>query len=142
MATWQFGPFDNDEAVEWCAALEEADPDQRAELTREALAKMASPAGVGTAEDAARAIAAAAVVLQALTGKPVSASAYSPHFLAERNDIQLDSGVRELAVRAIDVVLAVGSAWRIHWQADVEEEEAITVVEGLRNSLAHHGSTD
>ncbi|MFV2122939.1 DUF4259 domain-containing protein [Micromonospora sp. LOL_013] len=135
MATWQFGPFDNDEAVEWCAELECADPDQRAELTRAALAKLTSPVGVGTAEDAARAIAAAAVVLQALTGKPVSASAYSPRFLAGREYIQASPELRELAARALDAALAPGSAWRLQRHDDIEEEEAIAVVEQLRRGL-------
>ncbi|MFV2023152.1 DUF4259 domain-containing protein [Micromonospora sp. LOL_028] len=135
MATWQFGPFDNDEAVEWCATLEDADPDRRAELTREALVKVASPADVGTAEDAARAIAAAAVVLQALTGKPVSTSAYGPRFLAGREQIQASPELRDLAARALDAALAPGSAWRLQWHDDVEEEEAIATVEELRHAL-------
>ncbi|MFV2083416.1 DUF4259 domain-containing protein [Micromonospora sp. LOL_021] len=135
MATWQVGPFDNDEAVEWCAALEDADPDQRAELTRAAFAKLTSPVGIGTAEDAARAIAAAAVVLQALTGKPVSTSAYSPRFLEGQECIQASPELRDLAARALDAALAPGSAWRLQWHDDVEEEEAIAVVEQLRRGL-------
>jgi len=135
MATWQFGPFDNDEAVEWCAVLEHAVPDQRAELTRAALAKVVTPVGVHSAEDAARAIAAAAVVLQTLTGNPVSASAYSPRFLAGRECIRTSPELRDLAARALDIVLATGSAWRLQRHDDVEEEEAITVVEELRRGL-------
>ncbi|MFV2105899.1 DUF4259 domain-containing protein [Micromonospora sp. LOL_015] len=135
MATWQVGPFDNDEAVEWCAALEDADPDQRAELTRAAFAKLTSPVGVGTAEDAARVIAAAAVVLQALTGKPVSTSGYGPRFLTEKGHIQVSPKLRDLAGRALDAALAPGSAWRLQWHDDVEEEEAIAVVEQLRRGL-------
>ncbi|WP_326551285.1 DUF4259 domain-containing protein [Micromonospora sp. NBC_01813] len=137
MATWQFGPFDNDEAVEWCAALEATEPDLRAELVRATLAMASSSAGTLTGDEAARAVAAAAVVLQMVTGRPVSKSAYSPQLVGE--DVQVGPEVRHLAVRALDVVLAVGSVWRQLWHDDVEEDEAIAVVETLRRALLSSG---
>ena len=37
MATWQLGPFDNDDAVEWCDELERKPADQRPALVRRTL---------------------------------------------------------------------------------------------------------
>ncbi|RLQ01046.1 DUF4259 domain-containing protein [Micromonospora sp. BL1] len=136
MAVWQLGPFDNDDAVEWCGALEASAPDQRTEHLRQALAAAVASGSNLTAGEAARAVAAAATALQSLTGAPASNSAYAPWFLVGRGDIQVSSSLLDLATRALDVVLTDGSAWRHRWAGDVEEEEALSVVEDLRRRLA------
>ncbi|MGQ5263304.1 DUF4259 domain-containing protein [Micromonospora sp. ZYX-F-536] len=135
MATWQLGPFDNDDAVEWCDAIEAAPLDQRAELLRVTLAVAAAGRNL-TAGEAARAVAAAATALQSLSGVPFSNSAYAPRFLFDREAMAVDSSIRDLAVRALGEVLAEGSAWRLRWADDIEEEEAIAVIESLRTHLA------
>ncbi|MGC4773616.1 DUF4259 domain-containing protein [Micromonospora sp. DT44] len=135
MATWQLGPFDNDDAVEWCGALEDTVPDQRTLFVRQTLEAAVLAAGVLTPEDAAQAIAAAATVLQSIAGTPPSDSAYAPRFLG-LHDIQATSQLRDLATRALDAVLARGSAWRLRWAEDIEEEEAFGVIEELRINLA------
>ena len=134
MATWQLGPFDNDDAVEWCDALEAAPLDQRAELVRNTLT-VAVAGRDPTAGEAARAVAAAATALQFLSGVPFSSSAYAPRFLSGREAVAVDSSIRDLAVRALDEVLANGSAWRLRWAGDIEEEEALAAVEILRSHL-------
>ncbi|MEU7570081.1 DUF4259 domain-containing protein [Micromonospora sp. NPDC049240] len=133
MATWQLGPFDNDDAVEWCDALEAAPLDQRAELVRNTLAVAVAGRAL-TAGEAARAVAAAATALQSLSGMPFSNSAYAPRFFG-RGALAVDSSIRDLAVRALGEVLANGSAWRLRWADDIEEEEALAVVESLRSHL-------
>ncbi|MFF0118224.1 DUF4259 domain-containing protein [Micromonospora arida] len=136
MATWQLGPFDNDDAVEWCGRLENTAPGQREAVVRRTLDR-AVVAGPSLApEDAAQAIAAAATVLQSTAGTSASDSAYAPRFLLGREDIQVTPPLRSLATRALDAVLAHGSAWRLRWADDVEEEEAFGVIEELRNRLA------
>ncbi|MFI6229909.1 DUF4259 domain-containing protein [Micromonospora echinospora] len=137
MATWQFGPFDNDDAVEWCGVLEAATPDQRSTITCLALDAAAVSTGrTPTANEAARAVAAAAVVLQSLTGRAVSDSAYAPRSLMSREDIKGEPPLRDLAIRALDAVLSDGSTWRRRWADDIEEEEALAVIENLRRNLA------
>ncbi|MGC4761391.1 DUF4259 domain-containing protein [Micromonospora sp. DT46] len=135
MATWQLGPFDNDDAVEWCGILETTAPAQRTELVRDVLEAVVSSGPALPAGEAARAIAAAATVLQSLTGAPASDSAYAPRFLLGRRDIRVSPSLQALAMRALDVVLANGSTWRQRWADDVEEEEALAVIEELRLSL-------
>ncbi|MGW5666681.1 DUF4259 domain-containing protein [Micromonospora sp. NPDC003776] len=134
MATWQLGPFDNDDAVEWCDALEAAPLDQRVELVRDTLSVAVAGRAL-TAGEAARVVAAAATALQSLSGVPVSNSAYAPRFLSGAGAMAVDSSIRDLAVRALDEVLANGSAWRLRWADDVEEEEALAVIESLRSHL-------
>ncbi|MGW0432345.1 DUF4259 domain-containing protein [Micromonospora sp. NPDC003197] len=136
MATWQLGPFDNDDAVEWCGALEAAAPDQRADLVRRTLEAAVSAGHALTVDQAARTVAAAATVLQSLTGAPPSDSAYAPRFLLGRADIRVGPSLRDLAARALDVVLADESTWRQRWAGDIEEEEALAVTEQLRLNLA------
>ncbi|MGK5738122.1 DUF4259 domain-containing protein [Micromonospora sp. URMC 103] len=136
MATWQLGPFDNDDAVEWCGALEDSAPDQRVDLVRHTLeaAVLAGPSL--SPEGAAQAIAAAATVLQTLTGTPPSDSAYAPRFLLGRDDVEVTPSLRDLATRALDAVLVEGSRWRLRWADNIEEDEALRVIEELRISLA------
>ncbi len=136
MATWQLGPFDNDDAVEWCGALEAAAPDQRTDFVRHVLGAAVSAGRALTAGEAARAVAAAATVLQSLTGAPASDSAYAPRFLLGRRDVRISPSLRDLATRALDVVLEEGSTWRLRWAGDVEEEDALAVIEDLRSNLA------
>jgi hypothetical protein len=136
MATWQLGPFDNDDAVEWCGALEALAVDRRTELAWRTLEAAVSAGRALTVGGAARAVAAAATVLQSLTGAPVSDSAYAPRFLLGRRDIRVSASLRDLATRALDVVLDDGSSWRRRWAGDVEEEEALAVIEELRANLA------
>lgn len=37
MGTWDFGPFDNDSAADWCGDLDEAAPGDRVGMIRAAL---------------------------------------------------------------------------------------------------------
>ncbi|SBT54902.1 DUF4259 domain-containing protein [Micromonospora narathiwatensis] len=136
MATWQLGPFDNDDAVEWCAALEAAPHGQRAELVRRTLDTAVLAGRALTAGEAARAVAAAATALQLLTGTPVSESAYAPRFLLGRGGSRVNPSLRGLAIQALNVILADESAWRLQWANHVEEEEALAVIEELRLNLA------
>jgi hypothetical protein len=134
MATWQVGPFDNDDAAEWCADLENADSQRRVELIHLTL-RAAARAGNVTAADGTRAVAAAATVVQCDTGRPVSDSPYAPRFLMDSQDIVVDQALRDLAARALDAVLGEASAWRALWSGDIEEDEAFAVVERLRAAL-------
>ncbi|MET8251427.1 DUF4259 domain-containing protein [Micromonospora sp. NPDC005197] len=136
MATWQLGPFDNDDAVEWCVALENTAPDQRSNFVRRTLDAAVSAGRALTPEDAAQTIAAAATLLQSVAGTPPSESAYAPRFLLGREDILVTPQLLDVATRALDTVLAYDSAWRLRWAEDIEEEEAFGVIEELRANLA------
>lgn len=136
MATWNVGPFDNDDATEWCERLEATESDQRAALVQSAL-ETAVRAGVDLSPSkAAEALAAAGTVLQALTGAQLSNSPYAPRFLLGRNDIDVSPALRDLAVRAIDSIGCEGSPWRERWVQDVEAEEAFSLLAELRASIA------
>ncbi|MEU8009100.1 DUF4259 domain-containing protein [Micromonospora parva] len=135
MATWQLGPFDNDDAVEWCGVLDASTLDQHADIARQTLETAVTAGRALTAGDAARAVAAAATVLQSLTGVWVSDSAYAPRILIGREGILIGPTLRDLAIRALGVILAEGSAWRLRWADDIEEDEALAVIEKLRRDL-------
>jgi hypothetical protein len=136
MATWNVGPFDNDDAVDWCERLEASAPESRQVFVRQTLETAARQGADTSAVAGAEAIAAAATVLQALTGVQTTNSPYAPRFLLGRRDIQATPALCGLAVRAIDSVLAQGSAWRVRWAQDVEEDDALTSVKDLRAAVA------
>ena len=99
MGAWDSGPFDNDDAADFAGQLDEADPDQRIAMIREAL-----QAGAVSDDEEAfpRAVAAAAVVAATRADIPVDSS-YAPKFLAEDDTgLQAPDDLVELAVVALD----------------------------------------
>src|SRR5688572_22483051 len=103
MGTWDVGPFDNDNAADWCGDLDDAAPEQRAVLIRDALSRVA---GHGDeyldSNDAVEAIAAAAIVASQLPGGTAIDTPYAPDFLLEGGTVEVDDDVAAIAVRALD----------------------------------------
>ncbi|GAA0929946.1 hypothetical protein Vau01_006800 [Virgisporangium aurantiacum] len=98
VGAWDSGPFDNDEAADFAGQLDEADPNERIVLIREALQVGADS---DDEEAFARAVAAAAVLAATRADIPVDWS-YAPKFDVEGLDAPDD--LVELAVLALDAV--------------------------------------
>ena len=99
VGAWDSGPFDNDDAADFAGQLDEADPNQRIVMIREALR-----AGADSDDEEAfpRAVAAAAVVAATRVDIPVDSS-YAPKFLADDdNGFRVPEDLVELAVLALD----------------------------------------
>ncbi|MBB2944599.1 hypothetical protein FB565_004332 [Actinoplanes lutulentus] len=135
MATWHFGPFDNDDAVDWCSRLESAIGAARAAIVRDAMTVVTTQRTGFSDAEASEALAAAATVLQVMSGKADSRSGYAPRFLLETQDVAGTPELRALAVAALDAIVADGSPWRTRWMHDVEEDDAIDAVERMRSAL-------
>lgn len=134
MATWNFGPFDNDDAVEWCDRLQSTDPVRRGDLVEMTLSEaVAHPAEV-TAASSSEIIAAAAAVLQAATGAPIPTTPYATVFPTGTEGIEPTPRLIAIARTALEVIVTEGSAFRRQWAGDVEEDLALENVERL-----HHG---
>ncbi|MGC4810193.1 DUF4259 domain-containing protein [Micromonospora sp. DT228] len=115
MGTWDDGPFDNDSAADWCGDLHDADPSARSEMVRAALTTAALNADYLDYDDAASAIAAAAIVASQLPGGDPITSAYAPDFLLAGESLDLDDDLPLLAVEALDRILGDNSEWRGLW---------------------------
>jgi len=101
VGAWDAGPFDNDDAADFAAELDDADPNQRILLLRDALQ---AAADIDEDIDEAiylRALAAAAVVA-APRVDTVGDSGYAPKFLAGDDDFAVPDDLIELAVLVID----------------------------------------
>ncbi len=99
VGAWDSGPFDNDDAADFAGQLDEADPDQRIAMIRDAL-----QAGAVSDDEEAfpRAVAAAAVLAATRVDIPVDSS-YAPKFLADDdNGLKVPDDLVELAVQALD----------------------------------------
>jgi uncharacterized protein DUF4259 len=115
MGAWGTGPFDNDDAADWCGTFNEIHPDDRAEFLRETLTEVATWDGVLELPDGAAAVAAAAIIVSLMpSGEPIT-SAYAPDFLREGGTVELTPADRRLAVRALDRVVGDKSEWREEW---------------------------
>ncbi|MEV6508896.1 DUF4259 domain-containing protein [Streptomyces sp. NPDC051642] len=100
MGTWDVGPFDNDTAADWCGDLDDASPDARQGLVRDALARSADTIDYLDARIADEAIAAAALVAaQCPGGDPAH-----PHYGPDEPLPDL-TALRALALQALDRVM-------------------------------------
>ncbi|SNT45797.1 protein of unknown function [Asanoa hainanensis] len=136
MATWNVGPFDNDEAVEWCDNLRRLAPNERSEFVERTLADAVRRPTELSDRGASEVVAAAATVLQLLTGIADPTTPYAPVFLACTGDITPTPHLRELARAALRVVMADQSAFRARWADDVEEDSALETLDRIHRALA------
>ncbi|MFJ3145820.1 DUF4259 domain-containing protein [Streptomyces halstedii] len=137
MGTWGMGHFDSDTAADFAGRLDDTPPAEREAVVKEALAVTAGT-GAGEyldADDGVVAVAAAALLAaQRPGGTPVD-SAYAP----DEPVPPLAPELRELAVRALDRVVADASELLELWADVGEGEEWSAGVRSLRATLAAGG---
>lgn len=104
MGAWDSGPFDNDDAADFATELDEADPNQRILLLREALqtALDVEDGDEDAQEEAFPRAVAAAAVLAATRVDTGTDSSYAPKFLNSDDPMDVPEDLVELAVLALD----------------------------------------
>ncbi len=136
MGTWGTGPFDNDDAADWCGDLDDADASERPSLVIATLQNAATAADYLETPEASAAVAAAAVVAATLPGSERLTSPYAPTFLTEGGPLVLPPTTPAVAIAALDRVTGENSEWRELWEESAEAAEAVSVVASLRQRLA------
>jgi hypothetical protein len=112
VGAWDAGPFDNDDAADFAQQLDDADPNQRLLLIREALEAALDDSEDDDVEEAQpRAIAAAAVLGANRLDTPPGDTAYAPRFLAAGTPFEVPDDLVELAVLALDRVADSDTEW-------------------------------
>ncbi|WP_031076940.1 DUF4259 domain-containing protein [Streptomyces sp. NRRL S-118] len=100
MGTWDTGPYDNDTAADFACTLDEAAPEERPGLVRDALARAVGTTGPLDAPVADEAVAAAALVAaQCPGGEPVD-PVYGPE-----EPLPDLTCLRTLALQALDRIV-------------------------------------
>lgn len=133
MGTWDVGPFDNDTAADWCGDLDEAAPEERPALIRDALHQVAGHGGEYLDSDfAVEAIAAAAIVASQLPGGTAIDTPYAPDFLLEGGTIEVPGDIPAIALRALDRIVAPESEWRDLWEDSDSYPQALAALQSLR----------
>jgi hypothetical protein len=135
MGTWDKGPFDNDDAADFSADLDDAAPEDRPQLIREALTAAADNSDYLDVTQGSQAIAAAAIVASQQPGGPELDAVYGPEFLADGGTIELPDDLVELSLRAIARVLDPESEWRELWDEAESLDAAIAALEPIRAAL-------
>ncbi|MGW5344078.1 DUF4259 domain-containing protein [Streptomyces sp. NPDC004050] len=132
MGTWDVGPFDNDTAAGFCASLDEAAAHDRPRLVRDALARVLD-ADDGPLDQrlAVEAVAAAALVAARCPGGRPATSGYGPELPVPL----LPADLRDLAVRALDQVVAERSGLRELWVKTDRYPHWLWSLQGLRKVL-------
>jgi Domain of unknown function (DUF4259) len=139
VATWDVGPFDNDTAADWSATFDEADDATRLEMLEETLTAAADETEYLEADAAFEALAAAAVVASQLGG-PAIDSTYGPDFLNGPVQLRIPKSMPDLAVRALDRIVADDSGWRDMWDDEDQLDNAIATLAPIREALARQPS--
>jgi hypothetical protein len=140
MATWNVGPFDNDEAVEWCDRFHLTDPDRRIAFVEGTLADAADRGDELTEASCSEVVAAATVVLQAQVGAVVPTTPYAPVSPVDPISITATPRLIGLARAALEVILREDSTFRRKWAGDVEEDLALEAVQRLHRVLTNRKS--
>ena len=135
MGTWGTGPFDNDKAADFAIDLDRASLAGRGELVRGVLARAADAGDVGDLLWPAQAIAAAALVAaQCPGGEPVVTAAGPKQPLPA-----FPHDVRELAARAMDLVLAEESGSPGGWLDPANWQRWLSMITTMRDVLDRPG---
>lgn len=132
MTAWGTGPFDNDDAADFAASLDDLEPDDRTKAIWEALEEAAEETDYLERDAGGAAIAAAALVAaQQPDGDPVD-SAYGP----KQSIPELPEELRPVAVQALTRVLADDSELHELWADSPDGEAWFTMVAQLAEVLA------
>lgn len=132
------GPFDSDSAADWSLDLHIAEPAERVNLIRGTLRRAIDERDYVDTAEAAQAIAAAAVVAAQLPGAEPVTSPNAPDFLREGGRVDIAPDMCELAMRALDRVMAGDSEWRELWEdaAETDTQAAFAMIRDLRAELS------
>ncbi len=131
MSTWGIGAFDNDDAALWAVDFDESPLAERGNVVRTALRIVLD--GDRTAEEFA-AIAAATTVASSLPGGPLLAPDYGPSQRGlEEFEVAFD--LPELAVQAMNRILATDSQWSGFWYRAGALDDAVAVVDAVIDEL-------
>jgi hypothetical protein len=133
MGTWDFGPFDNDDAADWSGDLQDTDPARRAALIRETLDEVLHEDEYLEADVANQAIAAAAVIASQLPGGTPLTTAYAPDFLTAGETLDLPDDLPALALRALDRIAGDDSEWSELWEDGLPK--ALAALRPVREAL-------
>jgi hypothetical protein len=133
MGTWDFGPFDNDSAADWCGDLQDADPARRVELLRDTLAEVLHEGEYLDIDEGSAAVAAAAIIASQLPGGSPITSAYAPDFLTGGGSLEIPADLPALALRALDRVAGDDSEWRDLWEDGLPK--ALAAIQPVRAAL-------
>jgi Domain of unknown function (DUF4259) len=134
MGTWGLGPFDNDAAADWAGALDDAAPEERCSLIRDALTAAIEAEEYLDGDEAATAIAAAAVVAAKQPDSLELDNNYGPN--ADTVDsLRLEPDLRVLATRALVRAWGEASEWRELWEEAGQYDEARSALDPVLSAL-------
>jgi hypothetical protein len=131
VGAWGTGPFENDDAADFVATLDDLDPDDRTDAIREALTEAAQQADYLERDAASEAIAAAAILAAQLPDAEPLDSARGPKEPIE----PLPDELRPIAVAALTRVLADESELNELWADSPDGEAWLTTVADLTDVL-------
>jgi len=133
MGAWGAGPFQNDDALDFLAELNELPPAGMGSRITSALALPSD--GYLELHEACAAIAAAGLIAAARSAA-IERPAEKPVVVVQSDEEAGDAQVRDLALAALVRVNGEWSEWRDMWLESGSWEEADQMITGLRAKLS------
>jgi hypothetical protein len=128
VATLRTGPFENDDALDFLDALEEAEPDERPRRVLSALRRVVTAQDYIEAPQMAEAVAAAAVVAASEDPDSAIGERYLPLWL-DQEPLEVDEELEELATQALHRALRPDeNEWWELWEETDALDEVTEVV--------------
>ena len=131
MGAWGTGPFDNDDAADFAASLDDLDTDEKPEAIREALAEAAQETDYLERDEGGAAVAAAALVAAQQPDGDQFESVYGP----KQPVPDLPEEFRQLALDALTRVLADDSELNELWSDSPDGETWFAMITRLTEAL-------
>ena len=131
MGAWGTGPFDNDDAADFAASLDDLDPADKPEAIREALAEAAEEDDYLERDAGGAAVAAAALVAAQQPDGDQIDSVYGP----KQGIPDLPEDFRQLAITALTRVVANDSELNELWTDSPDGETWFAMVTQLTEVL-------
>ncbi|MGW7288482.1 DUF4259 domain-containing protein [Streptomyces sp. NPDC054847] len=135
MGTWDIGHFDNDTAADFSGTLDDAAESERPGILREALLRVVGTDDYLDSDEAAEAVAAAALVAAQCPGGEAVTTPYGP----DEPVPALPADLRLLAVEALDRTLRKPSELMELWDETAAGPAWRAGMAGLREVLAGTG---
>lgn len=131
MGAWGTGPFDNDDAADFAVSLDHLEPDYRVGAIRAVLAQAAKQTGYLERDAGGAAVAAAALVAAQRDDDIPIDCIHGP----KQSIPELPDDLRQIAVQALDRVLAECSELNELWIDSPDAEAWLHMVSTLTSAL-------
>jgi hypothetical protein len=143
LGAWGSGPFENDGALDFVDIVQDTERAERPRLFRETFATVIDNGDrYLDVDDAAHAVAAAAIVASELSGGSFAGEVEAPDVVRVAGVLDVPSDFPLLGLRALDHVAGENSELRMLWEEGVNPLSIVAMLRPIREVLGNAARPD